>query len=84
MEAENRKLVSPLGALTDVVLAGIVFIVFCFFIIPPHVPFYDPAWNFVFSAYTSLVMAGFAWLAFSLFRVTLIDQRRARKQARAG
>jgi len=79
MEAENRRLVTPLGALIDVALAGIVFLVFCFGIIPPHVPFYDPTWKFLFSAYTSMVMAGFSWLAFSLFRVTLIDQLRARK-----
>ncbi|MEO0796433.1 MAG: hypothetical protein AAFX93_14785 [Verrucomicrobiota bacterium] len=79
MEAEDRKLVSPLGALIDVALSGVVFLVFCFKIIPPHVPFYEPHWNFFFSAYTSVVMAGFAWLALSLFRVTLIDQLRTKK-----
>ncbi|MGE9295108.1 MAG: hypothetical protein ACQKBV_02310 [Puniceicoccales bacterium] len=79
MEAENRRLVTPLGALIDVVLSGLVFLVFFIFIIPPHVPFYDPFWKTLFTAYTSIVMAGFSWLAFCLFRVTLIDQLRANK-----
>lgn len=81
MEPENRKLVTPLGAMIDVALAGVVFLVFFFGIIPPHVPFYEPFWRFFFSAYTSAVMAGFAWLALCLFRVTLIDQLRGRKSA---
>lgn len=80
MEAENRKLVTPLGALIDVVLAGVVFLVFFLVIIPPHVPFHETVWKYFFSAYTSVVMAGFAWLALSLFRVTLIDQLRAKQQ----
>lgn len=83
MEAENRKLVTPLGALIDVVICGVVFLVFFLFIIPPHVPFYEPFWKYFFSAYTSVVMAGFAWLALCLFRVTLVDQLRARKQSKA-
>jgi len=80
MEAENRKLVTPLGALIDVVIAGVVFLVFFLFIIPPHVPFYETGWKMFFSAYTSVVMGGFTWLALCLFRVTLIDQLRAKKQ----
>lgn len=83
MEAENRKLVTPLGALIDVVICGVVFLFFFIFVIPSHVPFYEPFWKFFFCAYTSAVMAGFAWLALCLFRVTLIDQLRARKQKQA-
>lgn len=79
MEPENRQLVTPAGALIDIALCAVVFAVFCFGIVPSHVPFYDPVWKFLFSAYTSLVMAGFAWLALSLFRVTLADQLRRRK-----
>ena len=79
MESADRKLVTPMGALIDVAIAGGVFVAFCFFIIPPHVPFYNPVWKFLFSAYTSTVMAGFAWLALCLFRVTLVDQLRAEK-----
>lgn len=83
MEIENRKLVTPVGALIDVCVAGAVFLFFFFVVIPSHVPFYEPFWKFFFCAYTSAVMAGFAWLAACLFRVTLIDQLRNNKQKKA-
>jgi len=84
MDNSNQKLVTPVGALTDAAIAGVVFIVFMLFIIPPHVPIYDPTWKMIFSAYTSVVMGGFAFLALSLFRVTLVDQLRRRKAAKTG
>jgi len=79
MEAENRKLVSPVGALIDVAISFAVFLVFMFVIIPPHVFVYDPVWKMILSAYCSVVMGGFTWLALCLFRVTLMDQLRAKK-----
>ncbi|MDP0496665.1 MAG: hypothetical protein Q7Q73_10695 [Verrucomicrobiota bacterium JB024] len=80
MEVENRKLVGVLGALVDVAIAFCVFLVFMFVIIPSHVPIYDPTWKMIFSGYCSVVMGGFSWLALCLFRVTLVDQLRRRKQ----
>lgn len=79
MEAENRKLVTPVGALIDVVISVVVFAVFAFVIIPPHVFVYDPVWKMILSIYCSVVMGGFTWLALCLFRVTLIDQLRNNK-----
>lgn len=81
MEAEKRKLVTPLGALIDVVVCGVVFLFFFFVVIPSHVPFYEAGWRFFFTAYTSLVMAGFTWLALCLFRVTRVDQMLRKKGA---
>lgn len=80
MEVENRKLVGVLGVLVDVAIAFCVFLVFMFVIIPSHVPIYDPTWKMIFSGYCSVVMGGFSWLALCLFRVTLVDQLRRRKQ----
>ncbi len=62
------------GILVDAALAGVIFVFFFLVVIPPHVPVYDPLWKAAFSAYTSSVMAGFFWLFFTLFRVTLRDQ----------
>ncbi|WP_309382775.1 hypothetical protein [Cerasicoccus frondis] len=81
MEIENRKLVTPLGALIDVVICGAVFLFFFFVVIPSHVPFYETFWRLFFTAYTSTVMAGFTWLALCLFRVTRVDQMRNKKNA---
>ncbi|GHC11570.1 hypothetical protein [Cerasicoccus arenae] len=83
MEAENRKLVTPVGALIDVCICGGVFLFFFFVVIPSHVPFYDPFWKNLFTAYTSAVMSGFAWLALCLFRVTRVDYCRAKKEAKS-
>ncbi|WP_309395973.1 hypothetical protein [Cerasicoccus maritimus] len=81
MEIENRKLVTPLGALIDIAICGVVFLFFFFVVIPPHVPFYEEFYKFLFTAYTSTVMAGFAWLALCLFRVTRVDQMKNKKAA---
>lgn len=80
MSQEKRILITPGGAVTDVIIAFIVFLVFCFYIMPSHVPFYDPVAKYLVSAYGSTVMGGFTWIALSLFRVTRVDQK-LRKQA---
>lgn len=82
MSQEKRPLVTRAGAITDVILALVVFVIFWQVIMPSHVPFYDPVANSLVSAYGSTVMAGFAWMALSLFRVTRVDQK-LRKQERA-
>lgn len=79
MENKPVKLITVKGALIDAALAFVVFLVFMFFIIPPHVPVYDPFWKMFWSGYTSIVMGGFAFLAFTLFHVTLADQLQRRK-----
>lgn len=81
MSQEKRPLITRGGAATDVVLALVVFVIFWQLIIPSHVPFYDPIAVSLVSAYGATVMAGFSWMALSLFRVTRVDQK-LRKQER--
>ena len=80
MSQEKRPLITRGGAATDAILAVVVF-VFWQVIMPPYVPFYDPVAKSLVSAYGSLVMGGFSWIALSLFRVTRVDQK-LRKQER--
>lgn len=80
METQPRKLISKRGFIIDLVLTAIVFLVFTFKIIPPHVPVYDPGWKLFWSAYTSVVMAGFFFMGACLFHVTLADQLQRRRQ----
>lgn len=79
MSEQNQKLVTPAGAVTDVIIAAVIFLFFMFVVIPPHVPFHEPLKIYLFSAYTSLIMAGFFWMALSLFRVTRVDQKLRKK-----
>lgn len=74
----SAQLPDRLGVMIDFALAGGMFLLFFAVILPPHIPVYDPAWKSVLSAYTATVMAGFFWLFFSLFRVTLTDQLRGK------
>ncbi len=83
MESNKKKLIGKTGAAVHILLTITVFLVFTFKVIPPHVPFYDPVWKFTFSAYTSLVMSGFFWMACNLFHVTLVDQLQRRQEAKA-
>lgn len=80
MECETKKLVIPGGLFCDLAVTAIFFFVFTFKIIPPHVPAYDPFWNFAFSAFTSVVLSGVFFFALCYLRVTWVDQlRRSRK-----
>lgn len=81
MAQEKRTLITPAGAATDIAIAFGVFLVFCFYIMPSHVPFYHPVAKYLVSAYGSTVMAGFAWIALSLFRVTRVDQKLRKQEA---
>lgn len=84
MEPDKRKLITPAGFLIDLVFAGAMFLFFFFVVIPPHVPVYDPTWKMIWSAYTSLVMAGFFFLAACLFHVTLADQLHRKREGAQG
>ncbi len=78
-ETPQAKLVTPVGAAIDFILAVIFFLVFTFFVIPSHVPAEDPLVLYGLSAFTSFSIAGVFWIALNLFRVTRVDQsRRAR------
>lgn len=79
MDEQKSKLITKQGALLDVALTVVFFLAFTFLVIPKHVPAYDPFWIYLFSAYTSLVMAGVFWMALSFFRVTRVDQRLRRQ-----
>lgn len=67
-----------IGTAIDAGLAAVMFALFFTIIIPEHAPVFDPAWKTFWSAYTSAVMAGFWFLFFTLFRVTLVDQLRGK------
>lgn len=77
-ETPQRKLVSPIGAVVDFILATVFFLVFTFFVIPSHVPAENPVAVYALSAYTSFAIAGVFWIALMLFRVTFVDQRMRR------
>lgn len=64
------------GMLTDAAIAGAIFVLFVTYVIPEHVPVYDPFWRTLFAGYTSTVMGGFFFMLLVLFRITLVDQLR--------
>jgi len=80
MESENQKLVTPKGLAFDLALSVIFFFAFTFKVIPPHVPAYDPFWNFFFSAFTSIVLTGVFFFALCYLRVTWVDQIKRSKK----
>ena len=67
------------GLVIDTAIAGGIFLFFCFYVIPPHVPVTDTTWKLALSAYTSVCMGSFFWMLLRLFRVTLIDQLREKE-----
>lgn len=81
MDEQKNKLITKQGAIFDLVLTAIFFLVFTFFVIPKHVPAYDPFWIYLFSAYTSLVISGVFWIALCFFRVTRVDQAQRKRAA---
>ena len=80
MKAETTKLVTPVGLVIDLALSLVFFIIFTFKIIPPHVPAYDPFWNFLFSAFTATVLTGVFFFALCYLRVTRVDEQQRKKK----
>jgi hypothetical protein len=75
MDNSKPKLVTIQGAIIDVVLTVIFFVVMTY-VLKNHVPWVESGEFAVLlgGAYTSACLSGVFWLALSLFRVTLADQ----------
>lgn len=63
------------GVLIDAALAFVFFLVFTFFVLPPHVPGHDTVLLYAFSAFTAFCLSMVFWMALGLFRVTLADHK---------
>lgn len=81
MNEQKSKLITKQGAIFDVALTIVFFLAFTFFVMPKHVPAYDPFWIYLFSAYTSLALSGVFWIALSFFRVTRVDYQQRKRAA---
>jgi len=77
------KLITPLGIVVDLALAGLFFMVFTLFILPPHVPAFQTGPLYFFSAYTALCLTGVFWIGLQLFRVTYARQKLDRQKVRS-
>ena len=75
MKSKTTQLATPVGLIIDLILSLVFFLVFTFKIIPPHVPAYDPIWNFLFSAFTATVLTGVFFFALCYLRVTRVDEK---------
>ena len=80
MSDESEKpLVSKKGIVIDLFLT-ILFFVYMFFVLKPHVPSEDPIAVTIVAGMTSFCMSGVFWMAASMFRVTLVDYNRSKEK----
>jgi hypothetical protein len=77
-ENDNRKMISPLGHVIDLVLAG-VFFLFMQRVCYAHTPDTSEKWKQILAAYTAVALTGVFWLVLQGLRVTLVDQIRRKK-----
>ncbi len=77
-EGEN-KLISRKGALVDLVLSGLWFAFFAV-ALRDYVPSYQEPFVTFFAVSTAGCMTGIFWLAISMFRVVLVDERRKERE----
>ncbi len=75
----DQKLVTPVSLVVDLILL-VVFSVFMYKWLAPHVPSNDPAMIRLWGALTTSCMTGVFWLALQMFRVTFAFQRASRKK----
>lgn len=75
---ENKKLVGKVANIIDVGLA-LVFFVIMAFAMRPFVPMQGDGVVEFWAAFTALPMTGVFWIVVQMFRVTLVDQLRARR-----
>jgi len=78
-ESNDKPLVSKKGIVIDLFLT-ILFFVYMFFVLKPHVPSEDPIAVTMVAGMTSFCMSGVFWMAASMFRVTLVDYNRSKEK----
>ena len=80
-KSASQKLISRRGILIDLILSA-GFFVYMLLVLKKHVPWTEaPAiWQWAGAAYAALCLSILFWMAACLFRVTLIDQLRRRKE----
>lgn len=75
---EEKKLVGKLANVIDIAMALIFFVIMAF-ALRPFVPMQGKGVVEFWAAFTALPMAGVFWIVVQMFRVTLVDQIRAKK-----
>lgn len=75
---EDKKLVGKLANVIDIAMALIFFVIMAF-ALRPFVPMQGKGVVEFWAAFTALPMAGVFWIVVQMFRVTLVDQIRAKK-----
>jgi len=77
--SEVKKFTSPVTILFDLVLTG-AFFIFITVMLREFVPSENDITVWFFAAFTALPITGVFWLASQMFRVTLTDQLRRKKE----
>jgi uncharacterized protein YqgC (DUF456 family) len=78
MEQPTEKFTTPLSLVVDLVLL-VLFFVYMFGVLKPHVPSTDPKMIALWAALGSSCMTGVFWLALQMFRVVFRAYRAANK-----
>ena len=78
-ENEDKPLVSKKGIFVDLILSTAFFLFMALVVLRPHVPSEDPTAVLIVSGMASLCITGIFWLATNMFRVTLVDFQRSKK-----
>lgn len=78
---EDTKLISPMGAIVDVIIT-VIFCIFMTWVLIPHVPAYTLKVQLIGSLMGSVPMSLMFWIAVSMFRVTVVDMKRRRKEGK--
>jgi uncharacterized protein YqgC (DUF456 family) len=79
MAQPEEKHVTPVSLVVDLVLV-VLFFVYMFGVLKPHVPSTDPRMIILWGALGASCMTGVFWLALQMFRVVLRAQRAASKK----
>jgi len=77
-DLKEQPLISPKGLIFDAVLS-IAFFIYMTSVLMPHVPSEDNTVVLLIAGMTSFCMTGVFWLAANMFRVTLVDFQRTRR-----
>jgi len=77
---ENKKLVGKVANIIDIALT-LTFYTIMAFVLRPFVPMQGEGVVELWAAITALPMAGIFWLVVQMFRVTLVDQLRAKQKS---
>lgn len=78
MASPEKKSVSAVTIVIDLVLTAIAFAIF-YWLVESHVPSNDPKMVMFFGASAAACMAGVFWMAWQMLKVVFIFQRESRK-----